>query len=255
MAALRLYGELRAQRIWCRVQNGRLDIEAPKGAVTPDHRARLLDAKDDLIRLFSELCPCPECASRRREPPRHPSLLRVRSRRGPAVGGAASRVRCAGRGRRARGDPGGRLHCGRTRGAQGREEGERLVRLKRERSVSVELVCIQGWRALAVRGHSQLCRGVFLPREEVPWLVSEMRPLLIAPTGPIPVHIARAWGPLRVLVSPKGVRLWRRSGSWPVEGVAIAATEARDVAALLDRSPPRGLPHRLRRPRPAYAPR
>ena len=63
MAALRLYGELRAQRIWCRVQNGRLDIEAPKSAVTPDHRARLLDAKDDLIRLFSELCPCPECAS------------------------------------------------------------------------------------------------------------------------------------------------------------------------------------------------
>ena len=108
------------------------------------------------------------------------------------------------------------------------------MRLKRERSVSVELVCIQGWRALAVRGHSQLCRGVFLPREEVPWLVSELRPLLLAPTGPIPVHIARAWGPLRVLVLPKGVRLWRHSGSWPVEGVAIAATEARDVAALLD---------------------
>ena len=113
------------------------------------------------------------------------------------------------------------------------------MRLKREHSVSVELVCIQGWRALAVRGHSQLCRGVFLPREEVPWLVSGMRPLLLAPTRPIPTHIARAWGPLRVLVSPKGVRLWRRSGSWPVEGVAIAATEARDVAAQLD--PPRGL--------------
>ena len=108
------------------------------------------------------------------------------------------------------------------------------MRLKRERSVSVELVCIQGWRALAVRAHSQLCRGVFLPREEVPWLVSEMRPLVSAPTGPIPVHIARAWGPLRVLVSPKGVRLWRHSGAWPVEGVAIAVTEARDVAALLD---------------------
>ena len=107
------------------------------------------------------------------------------------------------------------------------------MRLKRERSVYVELVCIRGWRALAVRDHSQWCRGVFLPREEIHWLVGEMRQLLLAPTGPIPVHIARAWGPLRVLVSPKGVRLWRRSGSWPVEGVAIAATEARDVAALL----------------------
>lgn len=112
------------------------------------------------------------------------------------------------------------------------------MRLKRERSVYVELVCIRGWRALAVRGHSQLCSGVCLPREEVPWLIGEMRPLLFAPTSPIPAHIARAWGPLRVHVSPKGVRLWRSAGSWPVEGVAIAATEARDVATLLD--PPRG---------------
>lgn len=104
------------------------------------------------------------------------------------------------------------------------------MRRKRTHGVHLEEVCIRGWRALAVRCHSQeIGSGVVLPREEVPWFVGELEPLLVSETGPIPPHIARAWGPLRVLVTPKGVRLWRTPGAWPIEGVAIAAAEARHV--------------------------
>ncbi len=109
------------------------------------------------------------------------------------------------------------------------------MRLKREHSVHLEAVCIRGWRALAVRDYSQLGRGVVLPREEVPWFVGEMGCLLASPTGPIPLHIARAWGPLHVLVSPSGVRLWRNPGAWPVEGIAITAAEARHVIDAVTR--------------------
>ena len=107
---------------------------------------------------------------------------------------------------------------------------------KRQHSVHVEVVCIHGWRALAVRDHSQeIGSGVVLPREEVPWFVEELGPLLVSSTGPMPMHIARAWGPLRVLVSPKGVRLWRTPGSWPIEGVAITVAEARHVIEAVTR--------------------
>ena len=104
------------------------------------------------------------------------------------------------------------------------------MRRKCTRSVHLEAVCIRGWRALAVRCYSQeICSGVMLPREEVPWFVGELGPMLDVATGPIPPHIATAWGPLHVLVSPKGVRLWRTSGSWPIEGVAITVAEAPHV--------------------------
>lgn len=106
---------------------------------------------------------------------------------------------------------------------------------KHAHSVSVEAVCIQGWCALVVRDHSRSCRGVDLPREEVPWFLGKMGPLLGPSTEPIPSHIARAWGPLRVLVSPRGVRLWRSPGSWPIEGVAITAAEARHVIEAVAR--------------------
>jgi hypothetical protein len=103
------------------------------------------------------------------------------------------------------------------------------VRRKHTHSVVSELVSIRGWRALALRAYSQMGPGVALPREEVPWLVGVLGSLPTSSTGPIPLHIARAWGPLRVLVSPKGVRLWRSPGSWPIEGVAITTAEAPHV--------------------------
>lgn len=109
---------------------------------------------------------------------------------------------------------------------------------KREHGVHLEAVSIRGWRALALRDWSQpIGRGVMLPREEVPWLVGEMGCLLSSPTGPVPHHIARGWGPLYVLVTPKVVRLWRRPGAWPIEGVGIAAAEARHVIEALVRDP------------------
>ncbi len=95
----------------------------------------------------------------------------------------------------------------------------------RAHSVHAEAVCIRGWWTLAVRGSRMGC-GVALPRERVPWLVRALESLPAYSTGPIPSHIARAWGPLRVLASPIGVRIWRNPGAWPVEGVAITAAEA-----------------------------
>lgn len=110
------------------------------------------------------------------------------------------------------------------------------MRRKRTHSVHLEEVCIRDWRALAVRCYSQeIGSGVMLPREELPWFVGGLGPLLASATGPIPPHIARAWGPLRVLVSPSGVRLWRNPGAWPVEGIAITAAEARHVIEAVTR--------------------
>ncbi|MHC5012802.1 MAG: TubC N-terminal docking domain-related protein [Planctomycetota bacterium] len=63
IVALRLFGELRAQGICLSVTEGELTYDAPRGALTPALRHRVLCVKTDLISLFSELCPCPECAS------------------------------------------------------------------------------------------------------------------------------------------------------------------------------------------------
>ncbi len=63
IVALRLFGELRAQGVGLSVKDGELTYDAPRSALTPALRHRVLCVKADLVRLFSELCPCPECAS------------------------------------------------------------------------------------------------------------------------------------------------------------------------------------------------
>jgi hypothetical protein len=101
-------------------------------------------------------------------------------------------------------------------------------------SVHADAVCIRDWWTLAVRGSRMGC-GIALPRERVPWLVRALGSLPASSACPIPSHIVRAWGPLCVLVSPTGVRIWRNPGAWPVEGVAITAAEAPHVVEAVAR--------------------
>ncbi len=60
--AVRLYWALRSRGIWITAANGRLWFDAPKGQVTPAVRESVRQVQIDLLRLFSEPCPCASCA-------------------------------------------------------------------------------------------------------------------------------------------------------------------------------------------------
>jgi hypothetical protein len=107
----------------------------------------------------------------------------------------------------------------------------------------IEECVVRGWRTVTVRARRSTTRyGVTLLPEEVGALHEELGFFLgdldagRVAIAPVPLHVARAWSPLRVLMAPEGVRLWRTPGAWPVEGVAITLEEAPHVREALARA-------------------
>jgi hypothetical protein len=119
------------------------------------------------------------------------------------------------------------------------------VKRKRTPRVQVRVEGLRGWHAVTVRAaRSTTTQGIALLPEEVGalyealgFVIGDLDAGRVA-IRPVPLHIARAWGPLRVLVAPEGVRLWRRPSAWPIEGVAITLEEAPHVRVALERAWP-----------------
>jgi hypothetical protein len=106
----------------------------------------------------------------------------------------------------------------------------------------IQVESIREWHAVTVRARRwATTHGITLLPEEVGALYEALGFFLgdldagRVAIRPMPHHIARAWGPLRVLAAPEGVRLWRTPGAWPIEGVAITLEEAPHVREALER--------------------
>jgi len=62
MAAVRLYWDIRSVGGWLRVEGGMVRIDGPASLMTAELDAAIRRAKPDLVRLFTEPCPCATCA-------------------------------------------------------------------------------------------------------------------------------------------------------------------------------------------------